>query len=154
MNYWFTLNTQGKDRLISKDGSDKVRNNNSPAGSRKVIAICSVRSYKDFSQKGLGIPLFIINNLDTWTESQAALSDHPNLLVIISDFLQDRFLTKWERDRYLLQSDMDYLLQSSGSLLAVRVWIDAFLIRPTDKIAKGLRTNSLLTRLVIYNNGI
>ena len=52
MNYWFTLNTQDKDGLISKDGSDKSEKyNNSPAGSRKVIAICSVRSYKDFSQK-------------------------------------------------------------------------------------------------------
>jgi hypothetical protein len=49
---------------------------------------------------------------------------------------------------------MDYLLQSSGFLLAVRVWIDGFVIMPTDRIAKGLRTNSLLTRLIICNNVI
>ena len=49
MNYWFTLNTWGKDGLISKDVSDKIeKSNNSPAGSRKVIAICSIRFYKDF----------------------------------------------------------------------------------------------------------
>lgn len=35
--------------MISKDVSDKIeKSNNSPAGSRKVIAICSIRFYKDF----------------------------------------------------------------------------------------------------------
>ena len=37
MNYWFTLNTQGKDGLISKDVCDKIeKSNNSPADREKL----------------------------------------------------------------------------------------------------------------------
>ena len=123
-------------------GSDKSSKPHSPAGLRNVVSMGFVSFLTDFSTEMiLGIlPLFIVNNLGASRAILGSIEGSSELISyafrLFSGSLSDKLGKRkiFVLIGYGISTVIKPFFASSTS------WLDAFVIRATDRIGKGIRT--------------
>jgi MFS family permease len=123
-------------------GSDKSSKPHNPPGLRNVVSMGFVSFFTDFSTEMiLGIlPLFIVNNLGASRAILGSIEGSSELISyafrLFSGSLSDK-----------LQKRKIFVLIGYGISTVIKPffatsisWLDAFIIRATDRIGKGIRT--------------
>lgn len=128
--------------MSSDDNNINNTNKEKPSGLRNVLALGLVSFFTDFStEMVLGIlPLFIVNNLGASRAILGAIEGSAELVSygfrMVSGSLSDKM---GKRKIFILAG---YGLSTfSKPFFALNTgWLDAFIVRTTDRIGKGLRT--------------
>src|SRR5215213_3588561 len=127
--------------------SDDYNNNNpykkeKPTGLRNVIALGLVSFFTDFStEMVLGIlPLFIVNNLGASRAILGAIEGSAELVSYAFRMISGSLSDKAGKRKIFILAGYGLSTFSKPFFALSTGWLDAFVVRTTDRIGKGLRT--------------
>src|SRR5215212_7504870 len=128
--------------------SDDYNNNNNPhkkekpTGLRNVIALGLVSFFTDFStEMVLGIlPLFIVNNLGASRAILGAIEGSAELVSYAFRMISGSLSDKVGKRKIFILAGYGLSTFSKPFFALSTGWLDAFVVRTTDRIGKGLRT--------------
>ncbi|HKG41359.1 MAG TPA: MFS transporter [Nitrososphaeraceae archaeon] len=128
--------------------SDDYNNNNNPhkkekpSGLRNVIALGLVSFFTDFStEMVLGIlPLFIVNNLGASRAILGAIEGSAELVSYAFRMISGSLSDKVGKRKIFILAGYGLSTFSKPFFALSTGWLDAFVVRTTDRIGKGLRT--------------
>ena len=127
--------------------SDDYNNNNphkkeKPSGLRNVIALGLVSFFTDFStEMVLGIlPLFIVNNLGASRAILGAIEGSAELVSYAFRMISGSLSDKVGKRKIFILAGYGLSTFSKPFFALSTGWLDAFVVRTTDRIGKGLRT--------------
>jgi MFS family permease len=130
---------------LSSDNSNI--NNNSykkekPTGLRNVLALGLVSFFTDFStEMVLGIlPLFIVNNLGASRAILGAIEGSAELVSYAFRMVSGSLSDKVGKRKIFILAGYGLSTFSKPFFALSTGWLDAFVVRTTDRIGKGLRT--------------
>src|ERR687890_701709 len=126
---------------------DDYNNNNpykkeKPGGLRNVIALGLVSFFTDFStEMVLGIlPLFIVNNLGASRAILGAIEGSSELVSYAFRMISGSLSDKVGKRKIFILAGYGLSTFSKPFFALSTGWLDAFVVRTTDRIGKGLRT--------------
>lgn len=128
--------------------SDDDNNNNDPykkekpSGLRNVIALGLVSFFTDFStEMVLGIlPLFIVNNLGASKAILGAIEGSAELVSYAFRMVSGSLSDKVGKRKIFVLAGYGVSTACKPFFALSTGWLDAFVVRTTDRIGKGLRT--------------
>ena len=131
---------------MSSDDDNNNNNNNmnkeKPSGLRNVLALGLVSFFTDFStEMVLGIlPLFIVNNLGASRAILGAIEGSAELVSYAFRMVSGSLSDKVGKRKIFILAGYGLSTFSKPFFALSTGWLDAFIVRTTDRIGKGLRT--------------
>ena len=131
---------------MSSDGDNNNNNNNmnkeKPSGLRNVLALGLVSFFTDFStEMVLGIlPLFIVNNLGASRAILGAIEGSAELVSYAFRMVSGSLSDKVGKRKIFILAGYGLSTFSKPFFALSTGWLDAFIVRTTDRTGKGLRT--------------
>ena len=130
--------------MSSDDDNNSVNNTNKekPSGLRNVLALGLVSFFTDFStEMVLGIlPLFIVNNLGASRAILGAIEGSAELVSYAFRTVSGSLSDKVGKRKIFILAGYGLSTFSKPFFASSTGWLDAFVVRTTDRIGKGLRT--------------
>jgi MFS family permease len=130
--------------LSSDDDNNNNNNTNKekPSGLRNVLALGLVSFFTDFStEMVLGIlPLFIVNNLGASRAILGAIEGSAELVSYAFRMVSGSLSDKVGKRKIFILAGYGLSTFSKPFFALSTGWLDAFVVRTTDRIGKGLRT--------------
>jgi MFS family permease len=130
--------------LSSDDDNNNINNTNKekPSGLRNVLALGLVSFFTDFStEMVLGIlPLFIVNNLGASRAILGAIEGSAELVSYGFRMVSGSLSDKMGKRKIFILAGYGLSTFSKPFFALSTGWLDAFIVRTTDRIGKGLRT--------------
>ena len=130
--------------MSSDDDNNNINNMNKekPSGLRNVLALGLVSFFTDFStEMVLGIlPLFIVNNLGASRAILGAIEGSAELVSYAFRMVSGSLSDKVGKRKIFILAGYGLSTFSKPFFALSTGWLDAFVVRTTDRIGKGLRT--------------
>src|SRR5918996_417208 len=123
-------------------GSDKSSKPHNPAGLRNVVSMGFVSFFTDFSTEMiLGIfPLFIVNNLGASKAILGSIEGSSELISYAFRLFSGSLSDKLGKRKIFVLIGYGISTVIKPFFATSISWLDAFIIRATDRIGKGIRT--------------
>src|SRR5215203_400231 len=123
-------------------GSDKSSKPHNPAGLRNVVSMGFVSFFTDFSTEMiLGIlPLFIVNNLGASRAILGTIEGSSELISYVFRLFSGSLSDKLGKRKIFVLIGYGISTVIKPFFASSTSWLDAFVIRATDRIGKGIRT--------------
>lgn len=123
-------------------GSDKSNKPHNPAGLRNVVSMGLVSFFTDFSTEMiLGIlPLFIVNNLGASRAILGSIEGSSELISYTFRLFSGSLSDKLGKRKIFVLIGYGISTVTKPFFATSTGWLDAFVIRATDRIGKGIRT--------------
>lgn len=128
--------------MSSDDNNINNTNKEKPSGLRNVLALGLVSFFTDFStEMVLGIlPLFIVNNLGASRAILGAIEGSAELVSYAFRMVSGSLSDKVGKRKIFILAGYGLSTFSKPFFALSTGWLDAFIVRTTDRIGKGLRT--------------
>ena len=128
--------------MTSDDYNNNPHKKEKPSGLRNVIALGLVSFFTDFStEMVLGIlPLFIVNNLGASRAILGAIEGSAELVSYAFRMISGSLSDKVGKRKIFILAGYGLSTFSKPFFALSTGWLDAFVVRTTDRIGKGLRT--------------
>ena len=128
--------------MSSDDNNINNTNKKKPSGLRNVLALGLVSFFTDFStEMVLGIlPLFIVNNLGASRAILGAIEGSAELVSYAFRMVSGSLSDKVGKRKIFILAGYGLSTFSKPFFALSTGWLDAFVVRTTDRIGKGLRT--------------
>jgi MFS family permease len=132
--------------LIPKDGSKKDKGDekekDKPAGIRSVLSMGLVSFFTDFSTEMIlsVLPLFLVNNLGVSRAILGAIEGSSELTSYVFRMFSGALSDKFRKRKVFIIIGYGLSTISKPFFMFSSGWIDAFVVRATDRMGKGIRT--------------
>jgi MFS family permease len=127
---------------LSSDNNINNTNKKKPSGLRNILALGLVSFFTDFStEMVLGIlPLFIVNNLGASRAILGAIEGSAELVSYAFRMVSGSLSDKVGKRKIFVLAGYGLSTFSKPFFALSTGWLDAFIVRTSDRIGKGLRT--------------
>jgi MFS family permease len=127
---------------LSSDNNINNTNKKKPSGLRNILALGLVSFFTDFStEMVLGIlPLFIVNNLGASRAILGAIEGSAELVSYAFRMISGSLSDKVGKRKIFVLAGYGLSTFSKPFFALSTGWLDAFIVRTSDRIGKGLRT--------------
>jgi MFS family permease len=127
---------------LSSDNNINNTNKKKPSGLRNILALGLVSFFTDFStEMVLGIlPLFIVNNLGASRAILGAIEGSAELVSYAFRMVSGSLSDKVGKRKIFVLAGYGLSTFSKPFFVLSTGWLDAFIVRTSDRIGKGLRT--------------
>ncbi|MEJ7642200.1 MAG: MFS transporter, partial [Candidatus Nitrosocosmicus sp.] len=132
--------------MIPKDGSKKdkgdVKEKDNPAGIRNVLSMGLVSFFTDFSTEMIlsVLPLFLVNNLGVSRAILGAIEGSSELTSYVFRMFSGALSDKFQKRKIFIIVGYGLSTISKPFFMFSSGWFDAFVVRATDRMGKGIRT--------------
>ena len=132
--------------MIPKDGSKKdngdEKEKDKPAGIRNVLSMGLVSFFTDFSTEMVlsVLPLFLVNNLGVSRAILGAIEGSSELTSYVFRMFSGALSDKLRKRKVFIIVGYGLSTISKPFFMFSSGWFDAFVVRATDRIGKGIRT--------------
>ncbi len=127
---------------IDQDKDDKNWKKNKPTGLRNVISLGLVSFFTDFStEMVLGVlPLFLVGNLGVSRAILGAIEGSSELTSYAFRMFSGALSDKLRKRKIFIITGYGLSTISKPFFVLSGGWVDAFVVRATDRMGKGIRT--------------
>jgi hypothetical protein len=133
--------------LTPKDGSKKDKDDGNekdhpPAGIRNVFAMGLVSFFTDFSTEMVLsiLPLFLVSNLGISRSLLGVIEGSSELTSYVFRMISGALSDKFRKRKIFVMMGYGLSTISKPFFMVSSGWFDAFVVRATDRMGKGIRT--------------